>query len=131
MDKNKSLNAADKALRYAYASNIDILSLNLKLEQSKMSEEERIKNLLDIEVRNIDFNDFFERQSKMSEKERIKNLCDAVINEILMISAKMRDATKEEQESINKYIDSISVDTGINFWDILEKAETKRKEVQK
>ena len=119
MGKNKSLNAADKALRDAYASDFDNLSFQLKLKES-----------LDIEVQNIDFNDFFERQSKMSEKERIKNLCDTVIDELLMISAKMRDATKEEQESINKYIDSISVDTGINFWDILEKAETKRKEVE-
>ena len=108
-----------KDLRNAYINNSDYLELQLK-----------IKNVLDIEVQNIDFNDFFERQSKMSEKERIKNLCDTVIDELLMISAKMRDATKEEQESINKYIDSISVDTGINFWDILEKVETKRKEVE-
>ena len=108
-----------KDLRNAYINNSDNLELQLK-----------IKNVLDIEVQNIDFNDFFERQSKMSEKERIKNLCDTVIDELLMISAKMRDATKEEQESINKYIDSISVDTGINFWDILEKVETKRKEVE-
>ena len=119
MDKNKSLNASDKALRYAYASEFDNLSLQLKLKES-----------LDIELQNIDFNDFFERQNKMSEKEKIKNLCDSVIAELLMISAKMRDATKEEQESVNKYIDSISVDTGINFWDILEKVETKRKEVE-
>lgn len=32
----------------------------------------------------------------------------------------MRDATKEEQEKVNSYIDSISEDTGLNFYDILE-----------
>ena len=117
------MSKVNKDLRYmsrnAYINNSDNLELQLK-----------IKNVLDIEVQNIDFNDFFERQSKMSEREKMNNLCDSVIAELLMISAKMRDATKEEQESINKYIDSISVDTGINFWDILEKAETKRKEVE-
>lgn len=30
----------------------------------------------------------------------------------------MRDATKEEQESINEYINSIAIDTGVNFFDI-------------
>ncbi|GEM_PF-918328 len=30
----------------------------------------------------------------------------------------MRDATKEEQESVEKYIDSISKDTGVNFFDL-------------
>lgn len=33
----------------------------------------------------------------------------------------MRDATTKEQEGINAYIDSISYDTGINFFDCLEK----------
>lgn len=33
---------------------------------------------------------------------------------------KMRDTTKEEQESINRYLESISVSTGINLYDILE-----------
>lgn len=32
----------------------------------------------------------------------------------------MRDATKEEQEKVNSHIDSISEDTGMNFWDILD-----------
>lgn len=31
----------------------------------------------------------------------------------------MRDATKEEQDSVNNYINNISEDTGINFYDIL------------
>lgn len=31
----------------------------------------------------------------------------------------MREPTKEEYQAINEYIDSISVDTGINFWDLL------------
>ena len=30
----------------------------------------------------------------------------------------MRDATYEEQESINKYIDTISKDTGVNFFNL-------------
>ena len=32
----------------------------------------------------------------------------------------MRDATKEEQKKVNSYIDSISEDTGLNFWDIVD-----------
>ena len=35
----------------------------------------------------------------------------------------MRDATKEEQENVNKYIDGISVDTGINFYNICKENE--------
>ena len=33
----------------------------------------------------------------------------------------MRDATTEEQEGVNAYINSISHDTGINFFNYLEK----------
>lgn len=29
----------------------------------------------------------------------------------------MREATKEEREGIEAYIESISIPTGINFWD--------------
>lgn len=32
----------------------------------------------------------------------------------------MRDATKEERESVAKYIDSISVSTGVNFFDLVD-----------
>lgn len=32
----------------------------------------------------------------------------------------MRDATKEERESVYRYIKSISVKTGINFYDSFE-----------
>lgn len=34
---------------------------------------------------------------------------------------KMRNTTTEEQKGINAYIDSISYDTGINFFDYLKK----------
>ena len=33
---------------------------------------------------------------------------------------KVRDATKEERESVAKYIDSISVSTGLNFFDLVD-----------
>ena len=33
----------------------------------------------------------------------------------------MRDATKEELESVQKYIDSISIKTGINFYELIER----------
>lgn len=39
----------------------------------------------------------------------------------LSFLGEMRDATTEEQEDINAYVDSISHDTGINFFDYLEK----------
>lgn len=31
----------------------------------------------------------------------------------------MREATKEEREGIEAYIKSISIPTGINFWDFV------------
>lgn len=33
----------------------------------------------------------------------------------------MRDATKEERESVDNYIKSISTETGINFYDEVNK----------
>ena len=38
----------------------------------------------------------------------------------------MRDATKEEMESVDKYIKSISVSTGVNFFDLVD-SDTKEK----
>ena len=35
------------------------------------------------------------------------------------------DSTREERNSIQKYIDKLSEDTGINFWEILEKEKEK------
>ena len=32
----------------------------------------------------------------------------------------MKDATKEELEGVQKYIDSISIKTGLNFYDLIE-----------
>lgn len=37
----------------------------------------------------------------------------------------MRDATKEERESVDKYIKSISVSTGVNFYDFLDPPVTR------
>lgn len=37
----------------------------------------------------------------------------------------MRDATKEEQESVNRYIESISKPTDINFFDLLDGKDVK------
>ena len=76
--------------------------------------------------------DIFEKTYEEVEEKVEENIdiCDIVYNEFLKISCMMRDATKEEQEKVNKYIESISTDTGINFWDLLEKAESKRNEVE-
>ena len=73
--------------------------------------------------------DIFEKTYEEVEEEKI-DICDIVYTEFLKISTMMRDATKEEQEKVNSYIDSISVDTGINFWDLLEKLENNKKEVK-
>lgn len=35
----------------------------------------------------------------------------------------MRDLTEEERIAYNKYIESISIPTGINFWDYIDKKE--------
>lgn len=53
--------------------------------------------------------------------------CDNTIDEIYQMIVnfieEMRDATPEEIEHINNYIDSISIPTGINFFDIYEREE--------
>lgn len=36
----------------------------------------------------------------------------------------MREATKEEKESVIEYVESISVDTGINFYAIQQGSES-------
>lgn len=41
-----------------------------------------------------------------------------LMNEATALFGKMRDATVDEQESINKYIQSISKSTGVNFFDL-------------
>ena len=35
----------------------------------------------------------------------------------------MRDLTEEERIAYNKYIESISIPTGINFWDYIDEKE--------
>ena len=37
----------------------------------------------------------------------------------------MSDSTRAERNTIQKYIDKLSEDTGINFWDILENEKEK------
>ncbi len=46
------------------------------------------------------------------------NLPTRLEKEANTLFGEMRNATPEEQESINKYIKSISRDTGVNFFDI-------------
>lgn len=38
----------------------------------------------------------------------------------------MRYATKEEQNSVNQYVEKISKDTGINFFDLMEENIMKK-----
>lgn len=40
----------------------------------------------------------------------------------------MRDATKEERESVDKYIKSISVSTGVNFFDLVDSDTSEKSE---
>ena len=42
----------------------------------------------------------------------------------------MREATKEEQEGVNRYIESISKPTGVNFFDLLDGKDIKMKEIK-
>lgn len=46
-----------------------------------------------------------------------------IIKEAEEIFGEMRDTTPEEQASINTYIKSISKDTGVNIFDLLDKEE--------
>lgn len=46
------------------------------------------------------------------------NLSTRLEKEANALFGEMRNATPEEQESINRYIKSISRDTGVNFFDI-------------
>lgn len=50
-----------------------------------------------------------------------------LVKECREIFGDMRDSTREERNSIQRYIDSISENTGINFWEILEKEKEKLK----
>lgn len=43
----------------------------------------------------------------------------------------MREATKEEKESVINYVESISVDTGINFYTIWQNEKVKGGECMK
>lgn len=54
------------------------------------------------------------------------NLCDgfrSLRKESLELFGSMREATEEEIDSVRQYIDSISVDTGINVFDLMDKKE--------
>lgn len=52
-------------------------------------------------------------------------MINKLVEECTKALGAMRDATKEERNSIQKYVNSISEDTGINFWEILEKEKEK------
>ena len=66
-----------------------------------------------------------EHSRKISEEITIIPTEDGFIvhddNLDLSFLDEMRDATTEEQEGVNAYINSISHDTGINFFNYLEK----------
>lgn len=55
----------------------------------------------------VDSNIYFDRKSS----NRLEEEANALFGS-------MRNATMEEQESVNKYIKSISKETGVNFFDI-------------
>lgn len=59
-------------------------------------------------------------QFLQNNSENCDIICNAIkkINDITQIP-KMRETTKEEKEAINNYINSISVDTGINIFDLM------------
>lgn len=42
----------------------------------------------------------------------------------------MREATKEEYESVNRYIESISIPTGMDFYDLI-KEQTNVRRIEK
>lgn len=49
------------------------------------------------------------------ECEHLNNAI-AIIDEYLNADTSMRDATKSETDSVNNYVNSISKDTGLNFY---------------
>lgn len=65
----------------------------------------------------------FEVSYSNSNKSDISNIYETkaqtrLEEEARALFGEMRDATAEEQASVNKYIKSISKDTGVNFFDI-------------
>ena len=60
------------------------------------------------------FEDYF-TESKIVRKQVAKT---KVEKEAMDLFGTMRDATIEEQNTIDRYLDSISVDTGVNFFDL-------------
>lgn len=76
--------------------------------------------------------DFDKIRNSIIEYEEVHKDKDKLINDITMIcfarksnikraEFKMRDATKEERESVDNYIKSISAETGMNFYDEVNK----------
>ena len=66
------------------------------------------------------------RQGRTDEAENWKNKMenfDKIFEEWLN---SMRDPTPEEWDSINNYIQSISIDTGINIFDIMDEYENNK-----
>lgn len=91
-----------------------------KMEECEEFRKKREQYIAKIERMKREFEEFIEKREQ--QKKKRQEAVQELIEDFSFIS-EMRDATKEEQESVNKYINSISKDTGINFWNILGESE--------
>ena len=85
---------------------------NEELELLKSVTKKYDQSIKDIEQKHV------ARAREYIIDNNIEKATEAMINH-------MRNATPEEEECINKYIESISEKTGVNFYDCLDKAEDK------
>lgn len=80
-----------------------VVNGNYEIQQANYSySDEYSTNPFPVDVRSI---------NKTNTLTRLEETANTLFGE-------MRDATPKEQASINKYIKSISRDTGVNFFDI-------------
>ncbi len=79
-----------------------IINGTYKIPNANYSYNENSSNPIDIEINNI---------YRQKDGSRLENIATELFGS-------MRDATQEEQASVNNYIESISKDTGVNFFDL-------------
>ena len=91
-----------------------------KMEECEEFRQKRERYIAKLERMKREFEEFIEERERKEKKRQ--ELLQELIEDFNFLK-EMRDATKEEQEKVNSYIDSISIDTGINFWDLVAEIE--------
>ncbi len=90
------------------------LSINLNSTPIYNSDNMSVSNFK-LFNNNYDYNSTILSSQCMSNNQIQDNNLDKYVKELF---GNMRDATEEEKQSVKNYVDSISIDTGVNFFDL-------------